>query len=194
MLYGVRAVPPRAILSVVIASLLWSSNACISVQTLTTADIVVETARGHDHYTYEAWDSHNISAIAIACVVTATFYGGACWAYLATPFDEHELAAIGAAKREVAALGGCAHLVSARVIGVGWDARSRVSRLSTLRGRALTSDDVQRLCRGTSPVVIEGPAAAVEEPEPVTFDSAPVPVSPKPRLQADPMPFDPADP
>lgn len=175
-----------AVVVVVVIGALAGANGCIAVQTHTVADVVVETARGHDHYAYEAWESHNVSAIAIACVLTATFYGGACWAYLATPFDEHELAAIAATKREVAALGGCAHVVSARVARVGWDLRPRTSRMATLRGRAFTADETKRLCKGTSSVVIEQGPLAPEEP---------THVEPKPKVvPTQPVPFDPAEP
>ena len=173
-----------------VLAIAWSffvcTSGCIAVQTHTTADVVVQTARGHDHYTYEAWESHNITAIAIACVLTATFYGGACWAYLATPFDEHEIASISAAKREVEALGGCAHVVAARVARVSWDVRPRASRLSTLRGRAFTADEMQRLCKGTAPVVIEEGPLPDEEPRHV--------VEPKPRIEKRIETFDPAEP
>ena len=169
-------------LSVLFASMfVTSGSGCIAVQTHTIADVVVETARGHDHHSYEAWESHNISAIAIACLITATFYGGACWAYLATPFDEHEAAAISAAKREMEALGGCAHVVSARVERVSWQTGPRSSRLSTLRGRRFTADEIERLCKGQAPVVIEQGPAPAEEPRHL---------EPKPHIET----FDPAEP
>lgn len=193
-------VPPRVVrvvlvVLVVLAAL--GAQGCIAVQTHLTADVVVERQGGHDHVVYEAWDSHNVSGIAIGCIVTAWFYGGACWAYLATPFEDQSFESFEAAKRDVARLGGCAHIVSSRIRRVGWDLRQREARLQTLGGRTLRDEDLKRLCTPTSqtpsPTVVPVPTVPAVPTVPTVPTVAPESPRPSPPPRK-PEAFDPAEP
>lgn len=114
-------------------------------------------------------ETFSTSALALACTVTAVIYGGACWAYLAVPFDADEATAMLHAREEAQKLGKCIGVESLKV-ATAPAARSQVGERVVVvrrRGMVLSVADVLKLC---------------DEPAPSTpaAPSPPPPVSPAP--------------
>lgn len=154
-------------------------SACFTVQTRVTADVIVETAGGHTHYFYEATETHDTVGLAVACVATAIWYGGACWAYLAVPFDAQEATALRNAQLDVERIGACAHLLQPRIEASGWNTGGRWVRLTTIRGETVAIEDARGLCVGAVPPALVPLVPQTPLPSPAS---------------APPQPWDPANP
>jgi hypothetical protein len=125
-----------------------STTACTSVQTRVNGTLLVERTVGSapEQLQYEAVESHSTVGLAVLCLLTAIYYGGSCWAYLALPFDDHEISAFEHARSDAASLGRCVALQNLKVEGAGYRASARTVRITAANGRELNPFEVQHLC------------------------------------------------
>ncbi|MFN7130695.1 MAG: hypothetical protein ACK4N5_01350 [Myxococcales bacterium] len=119
-----RATYPAAVLAACAAL-----TGCTSVTLRTTARIdrqalADETMLAEQQKTleYEQVRQYPTHGTAVACFLTVVFYGGACWAYLAMPYDSHEAQAKSDAKQEIRSRYGerAAQDAFLRVERIGW--------------------------------------------------------------------------
>jgi hypothetical protein len=136
--------------SILIASILVLvlGTSCTSVQTRVSGTLLVDRSQDEApvQFSYEAVESHSTIGLAVACLLTGIYYGGACWAYLALPFDDHEILALEHAREDAMQLGRCAALTSLRVDGAGYSAQSRKVRVVSPSGVELNELEIRRLC------------------------------------------------
>jgi hypothetical protein len=135
------------------------SSACTSVQTRVKGTLLVERSVGAapEQFRYETVESHGTVGLAVLCFLTVTFYGGGCWAYLALPFDDHEIAALEHARTDGASIGRCVALQNLEVEGAGYRATSPIVKVTAPNGRELNPFEIQHLC--------DPPAAPTPPPE-----------------------------
>src|ERR1043166_9251623 len=181
-----RTVNCRSAVAAVAAAAVVAASGCVAVQVKTTADVIVETSTGHDHYEYEGIESFDTAPIALLCVITVVWYGGACWAYLAMPFDDQERAGTEHAKRDVGGGGECAHLRETKVEKIGWTPiGDRKAKLTTLNGDVVRLADAQRtLCShatsARAPPPPDEPTPTATSPPPTSSTPNPVPTDTTP--------------
>ena len=158
--------------TLVLLAVLAIVSACSTTTTVRGTVLVDTGVPQPESYEYEATESHSTTGLAVLCALTATYYGGGCWAYLALPFDEHEAFALSNANLDVLRIGRCAVLMSPVVTGGG----ARGPRQWALRrnGAMVNPFDVNRLC------------------DPRTAPLPPPTASPPPALMSAPAPVDPA--
>lgn len=113
-------------------------------------------------YRYEATESFDTSGLAVWCGLTAVFYGGACWAYLALPFEDHKAIAIGHARDDANRIGRCVALRDLEVKG-GGAAGLRSFTVRRPDGGELGIFDVQNMCT-QKPLPPAAPTAAIGDP------------------------------
>lgn len=123
-------------------------SSCTTVTAQTIASVRVERAPDDvQTLTYQSVQSFDATPVAIACLVTGIFYGGACWYYLLTPgpFDRAE--AVSAARTFVERIGPCATIEGDPVVSrVGFDPVPKVTRLRTPSGETLPDGALNKLC------------------------------------------------
>lgn len=132
-------------------SVLVLSSGCSSVQTRVRGELLVHPPEGSGaprSLRYEAIEPHSIMGTAAACLFTGIFYGGACWAYLAAPYDSQEALALEHARADARRIGRCAELVDVQPVErAGWDAAPRSVTITNASGQVLTPPEVEALCR-----------------------------------------------
>lgn len=133
--------------------------ACATVQTRVTGDLLVSRDdEAPTAYGYEAVETHSMTGTMVACILTGIFYGGACWAYLAAPYDGDKRAALEHAHEDATRIGRCTDLVSLKVEHAGWRNDPRSFHVKTASGRLLTPREVDELCRaGAAPAAVPPP-------------------------------------
>ncbi len=134
---------------------------CVTLQVRTRGDVIVETDTGHRHYNYDATETFDLAPLFIACLATAAFYGGACWAYLALPFDDQEAVALKHARDDMKSVGDCAFIQHVEVEAGPFNMMGkRRARLVTLRGETVRIADAAALCvRPPPPAKVVSPRA-----------------------------------
>ena len=135
-----------------IAFVVLAGSSCATVTTQTTGDLVITRAPNvaPEHYTIEVIESHETTGLMVGCILTGIFYGGACWAYLATPFTDHREAAERHAVAEGARIGTCAEVVVTKVERAGWNGPT--TRQVTVRDQETVSISTgSNLCAAPAP-------------------------------------------
>jgi hypothetical protein len=117
-------------LAVVMVALLATAN-CAFVQLQTTAVVVAPDAKG-DLLFFDATadDTVTLTGLAMGCILTAMLYGGACWAYLAVPFEGDVAAERRALIADVKAALPCARVLDVHTEVVGWGSARRRFRIT----------------------------------------------------------------
>jgi hypothetical protein len=144
------------------------ASACSTTTTVRGTVLVDTGAPQPEAYEYEATESHSTTGLAALCFVTAYFYGGACWAYLALPFDDHEALAMSNANLDVMRIGKCAILMSPVVSG-GGPGGTRQWALKR-NGATVNPFEVNKLC---DPRPVAAPAPVAPPPSPSPAPQAP---------------------
>lgn len=141
------------------------ASACSTTTTVRGTVLIDTGAPQPESYDYEATESHSTTGLATLCALTAIWYGGACWAYLALPFDDHEALALSNANLDVMRIGKCAVLMSPVVSGGGAGGPRRwVLRRN---GAPVNPFEVNKLCDPRPALPPPSPS-----PSPPTLDPA----------------------
>jgi hypothetical protein len=144
-----------------------ATSAC-SIQTVVRGDLLVTDLGGGAPatYAYEATESHDLTGLAVACGFTWMFYGGACWAFLAAPWDGQEASALEHARDDATRIGRCVDLVGVAVAESRYRSSTpRAFRVMTASGRNLAPNEIDDLCRPKMPIPV-APVAPSPTPEP----------------------------
>lgn len=161
----------------VLASTPCSSGAFVPLRTTGTVMVValVDDDGGARFHPFEAVDSQPLTSTALACILTGWLSGGACWAWLAMPFDSQVRESSMQARQDVARLGPCAHLIDIEVAQIPWGIEGRHFRVlnSMHAHQPFTDNELASLCqRGPkqAPRAKTAPSPSIEPPP--TFDPA----------------------
>ncbi len=165
---------------VLVASAVFGGSSCAFVQLKTTAVVVAPEQDRVALLDYEAVDTMPLTGTAILCILTGVYYGGACWAYAAVPYDDQERDQKVLARADAARLVPCARLIDIEVEAVGWAVERRWSAIKD-GARVFTSDELNALCS-------RDPASTLPAPKP----TKPTPSSMEEWLQETVTPTDPA--
>lgn len=161
-----------------VLTVLLVASACSTTTTVRGTVLIDVGGSQPTAYEYEATESHSTTGLAVFCFLTAIYYGGACWAYLALPFDDHEARAIDNAQLDIARLGRCAVLMAPTVTGGG---PGGPRRWQLRRGGALVHPlDVNKLCAPENELSQQAPLRPPSridrdrrDPDPVGDDADP---------------------
>lgn len=156
----------------VCASLLGTS--CVFVQLKTTGSVLAVDDDRVALYDYESVDTAPLTGLAIACILTATLYGGACWAYAAVPFDGQVSEQRNLARADVRRDLPCGRLLDIDVEAVGWSVTRRAFAINE-GARTFSPAELQALCR-------RDPAQA-QSMTPATTTPTPPPPPPSPKTE-----------
>lgn len=120
----------------------------------TRADLVVRPPAGEPRsLKYRSVSTHSLGGLAAGCAVSAIFYGGACWYYLALPNGNDIEAERRRVYRVAEEIGTCAFVDEVRVVRTSWGSgTSAPPELTTSTGDRLAMADLRGSCEPSTAI------------------------------------------
>lgn len=149
MVQAGTAMKTTALALALISSLAMSCTTTAGVKATLFYDPPGGTAGAPEEITLDYEETFSTSSLATVCALTAVLYGGACWAYLAVPFEADDATALVNARAEAMGLGRCIGVKSMVVVSARAAHGVPGERFVVVRrqdGQVVAPAEARRLC------------------------------------------------